>query len=436
MEAFLMAAEEQKVVLQSEFNVIGCLLVDTDNTLKMIRGIITPDDFQNETCQSLYRAALDLAADNQPLDHILIEKRAIELGLQIDADTSREIKQCFTTTANVTLHAAKILEAAQKRKGAAVGLELTEYSIPILDAIGKLQEILNREKRAAGRPEDMANELADYLFHEDKEPPFLSTGYNNLDGILGGGFVHGGLYTFAARTNVGKSNIAINISEKIAARGKTVLYFSFEMPKTDINIRRIGIISGISTGDIKSKRFLKNQEKPARIMQTLDTISKRPFLIYDLPGTLDDIETEIRSHEQLDLIVIDHIGIISEPEGAGRYSQYQFMTGISHRLKRIALSTRVPILALCQLNRETEKRQDKEPILSDLRDSGSIEEDSDSVILLYRPSIYLSEDSRPKPTEPDDIYCLVKKNRHGALGTAIVKFYGENSRIIEEVKFR
>lgn len=436
MDTFLLAVEDQKITLQSEFNVIGCLLVDTENTLEQIRGIISPDDFRNETCEALYRATLELSANNQPFDPILIQNRAAELGYRVDTEICREIKQCYTTTSNVRLHAEKIQEASQKRKAAAIGQELAEGRIPILESLGKLQEILNRDKRAAGKPEEMANELADYLFREDAEPPFLSTGYSNLDGILSGGFARGGVYTFAARTNVGKTNVAVNIAEKVAARGKTVLYFTLEMPKADINIRRIGIISGLGTADVKSKRFLKDEKKPARVMEALDTISKRQFLIYDMPSTVDDIEREVRSHENLDLIVIDHIGIISEPEGAGKFSQYQFMSGISHRLKRIALSTRVPILALCQLNRETEKRQDKEPILSDLRDSGSIEEDSDSVILLYRPSIYLSEDQRPKPTQPDEIYCLVKKNRHGALGTAILKFYGENSRIIEEVPFR
>lgn len=437
MENYLLSSEKVKITLQSEYNVIGCILVDTDKAIKAVRSMITPEDFYDDTCRALYTSALDLLASGQPVDPVLIQNRAAEMGFEVNVDTAREIQQCFSTTANIISHASKILEASQSRKAVAVGNDLAEEKLSVLDAVGKLQEILNRHKHTAGLPLEMANELTDYLFKEDAAPPFLSTGYSILDKILGGGFIHGGLYTFAARTNVGKSNVAINISQRVADRGKSVLYFTLEMPRMDINVRRLAVISGMSASDIKSKRFLGNDANEQHLMRAMGTIGdeKKPFMVYDLPATLDDIEREVRSHEHLDLIVIDHIGIIAEPEGS-RLSQYQFMTGISHRLKRIALSTRVPILALCQLNREAEKRQDKEPMLSDLRDSGSIEEDSDAVILLYRESLYLPEDMRPKGTQPDNMNFFIKKNRHGPLGTAIMKFYGCNSRIIEEVPFR
>ena len=112
---------------------------------------------------------------------------------------------------------------------------------------------------------------------------------------------------------------------------------------------------------------------------------------------------------------------------------YQLMTNISHRLKRLALSTGTPILALCQLNREVEK-QNREPILSDLRDSGAIEEDSDAVCLMHRESLGWPEEQRPKANEPDTIKFLIKKNRHGATGSTTMEYYGINSRITEEVQ--
>jgi replicative DNA helicase len=148
---------------------------------------------------------------------------------------------------------------------------------------------------------------------------------------------------------------------------------------------------------------------------------------------LDEIEREVRCYDDLDLIVIDHIGIIAPVGEMAKMGPYQLMTNISHRLKRLALSTGTPILALCQLNREVEK-QNREPILSDLRDSGAIEEDSDAVCLMHRESLGWPEEQRPKANEPDTIKFLIKKNRHGATGSTTMEYYGINSRITEEVQ--
>ncbi|MBO7422668.1 MAG: AAA family ATPase, partial [Oscillospiraceae bacterium] len=372
-------------------------------------------------------------SSGKPLDYGLIQDRAIELGYSIDLGISRQVRLCYTTTANAEANARNMHKESQNRQAAAVGLELAYRQISPLEGAGKLQEILKKQNYSAASPEEMANELADYLFREDSEPPFLSTGYCTLDNIFSGGFVHGGLYVFAARTNVGKTNIAINISERVAAQGKHVLYFSLEMPRKDINIRRIGILKGLNTAKVKNKMYIDDEKKGLQIMQALNTISERRIRIYDIPATLDEIEREVRCYDDLDLIVIDHIGIIAPVGEMAKMGPYQLMTNISHRLKRLALSTGTPILALCQLNREVEK-QNREPILSDLRDSGAIEEDSDAVCLMHRESLGWPEEQRPKANEPDTIKFLIKKNRHGATGSTTMEYYGINSRITEEVQ--
>ena len=406
--------------------------MDTERTLKTIRNLISAEDFQNDTCRAIYLASLDLYSSGKPLDYGLIQDRAIELGYSIDLGISRQVRLCYTTTANAEANARNMHKESQNRQAAAVGLELAYRQISPLEGAGKLQEILKKQNYSAASPEEMANELADYLFREDSEPPFLSTGYCTLDNIFSGGFVHGGLYVFAARTNVGKTNIAINISERVAAQGKHVLYFSLEMPRKDINIRRIGILKGLNTAKVKNKMYIDDEKKGLQIMQALNTISERRIGIYD-PATLDEIEREVRCYDDLDLIVIDHIGIIAPVGEMAKMGPYQLMTNISHRLKRLALSTGTPILALCQLNREVEK-QNREPILSDLRDSGAIEEDSDAVCLMHRESLGWPEEQRPKANEPDTIKFLIKKNRHGATGSTTMEYYGINSRITEEVQ--
>ena len=168
----------------------------------------------------------------------------------------------------------------------------------------------------------------------------------------------------------------------------------------------------------------------------MNTLSQRPMIIRDTPSTIDDIEREARCTEGITLLVVDHIGLIRQQAGKKTFSRYEFMTDTAHRLKQLALSMHLPILALCQLNRASEQRNDKIPGMADLRDSGAIEEDSDVVCLLHREAQYLPEENRPKPWEAQPIDFIIAKNRHGMTGTVTLDFYGINARIIERTTFR
>lgn len=131
----------------------------------------------------------------------------------------------------------------------------------------------------------------------------------------------------------------------------------------------------------------------------------------------------------LSLLVVDHIGLIKTTE---RGSRYEIMTQTAHQLKQLALSLKIPVLALCQLNRQSEARESKRPTMADLRDSGAIEEDSDVVCLLFRPAQYAPEDQRPKAWESQPLDFIVDKNRHGMTGKTTLCFCGINSRILED----
>lgn len=429
-------AGDSRQALNSEYNLGGCLLVDPLNTVKALQAVLTADDFQNDTVRGIYAAALSLINSGENCDAGLIERKAAELGCVIDPQTFDQIRQCYTTTANAAAHAEIVHEAAQKRRADAVCMDAINGSITTLEAVGKLQEIISRQKHKAVSPLEMTIQYTDYLFSEEEEPPYISTGYLALDRILSGGIMAGGVYTIAARPGTGKTTAAINISENIAAAGKTVLYFSLEMPFRQIMARRVGIVSGIGYAEIGNKKFRADKGKVERVMKALNTISERVFVIYDKPATVEDIEREIRSTENLDIAVIDNLNNVKKEQGKKSFSRYEFMTDITHTLKQIALSTGIPIIALCQLNRTSEQRNDKVPTMADLRDSGSIEEDSDSVILLFRESKYLPEDQKPKPWESEPIDFIVDKNRHGMTGTATFNFYGINARIVENVPFR
>ncbi len=416
---------------RSEFNLAGCLLVDTAVTVKAIQSILAADDFQNENCKAIFSAAMHLVNSGELYDPVIIQKKAEDLGFQLDNDFSIRVKAEFVTAANAAEHAKIVHEAALKRRIDAACIERINNDISTLELIGKLQALDRQNKPGIKTPLELANEFADYFFSDDTISPFLSTGYYSLDRILSGGFVSGGLYTLAGRTGMGKTNVALNIAGNVAFSEK-VLYFSLEMSSKEISARRLAILSGLNSASLQARKFRGDIQKEQRLMAAIQRTSNEKLSVYDKPATVEDIEREIRSVEGLRLAVIDNMGNITKENG--RVTQYEFITGISHRLKQIALSTEIPILALAQINRATEGKRTKKPELSDLRDSGAIEEDSDADILLYRPAYYAPKDEQPEPYQAQDLDFIVAKNRHGITGVTTMDFWPYNSRIREKLK--
>jgi replicative DNA helicase len=322
-----------------------------------------------------------------------------------------------------------IREAALQRVAEDIGAQLSFGQISVLDALARLQELSKGRQANLATPASDANTFMDYLgdISSGKTKPFLSTGYKRLDDVLSGGFVGSGLITVAARPGTGKTTVALNFADNVAQTGHKVLYFSLEMDRKQLWARRIGAstrmkYSAIYRGDIRDENDYR------RVMEAAEYLSKVPFYIIDKPCTVDDIERHIRTEDGTELVVIDHIGLIKP---SGRSSRYEIMTEISHRLKQIALSTGIPIIALCQLNRASEARDSKRPSVADLRDSGAIEEDSDVVALLFRPAMHLPEDERPKPWEEQEIEIIVDKNRHGMQGSVSLGFTGSTALVLD-----
>ncbi len=434
MDELISMGSKNQLALDSEYNLAGCLLVDTLQAVEIIRNTVFVDDFQDKRCRAIYTATLEMVSNGEKCDPGLIQHKVEEMGVQIEAEFCREIRLNYTTTANALEHAKIVSEAAQKRRAASVAMDLVGDRITILEALARLQSIMNAEKQTLPTAMELINEYTDYLFSDDPEEPCLSTGYSKLDEILSGGIMKGGLYTLAARSGIGKTTAALNLSDNIMAMGKTVIYISLEMPKKQILGRRTAIASGMGGAEIAGKRFRGNELKERNVMATMNKLSKRDFRFFYGSAGMRDIERIIRSTEHPDLVVIDHIGLIEDVTRSDGRSTYEAMTRVTHRLKQIALSTDIPILALSQLNRAVESREDKWPRLSDLRDSGSIEEDSDVVILLFREAYYLQDELKPKPEEPQEIDFIVAKNRHGTTGTITLTYTEYNSQIKERTR--
>lgn len=419
---------------QAENSLAGCLLVDPERTLRDVRGIVCAADFQGEAARAIYNAVSTLVAKGEPCDPVLIQAEAERQGRPISADYCAELMSLFTTTANVEATAQIIRDEAQKRRGREIGAALTAGELSATDALARLQELIQAQGDRLHSPAEAADAVMDFICSaaSGDTRPFLKTGFPSLDAQLAGGLAAGGLITIAARPGVGKTTAALAIADSIAtnikSQGGKILYISLEMTEAQLWACRVASASGLSRSDVYAGRIGEEGCNWKRLTGAFEKLSTLPLFIRDIPATMEDIERTARGMDDLQLLIVDHIGLVKPTEPGSRYEQ---MTQTSHKLKQLALSLKIPIIALCQLNRQSEARQDKRPGLADLRDSGAIEEDSDIVALLFRPGMFGPKDQRPKPWEQQPLLFIVDKNRHGPTGETTMAFIAQTGRVCE-----
>lgn len=247
---------------------------------------------------------------------------------------------------------------------------------------------------------------------EQPVPP-VATGITAIDDLLSGGMINGGLYILAANTGCGKTALALQIADAVASEDSSVLFITLEMDESQLTARRLARVAKVPANHLIMQRL--SDDEYEHIRQQLPTL-KQKHLVFSSEGvfTVSNIQALAGQVPNLRLVIIDYLGLLrSEPYCGNRY---EATTAISNALKALARLLGVPILCLAQLNRANAQRLDKHPILADLRDSGSIEQDADGVLLLYRPDMYAS---CPIPTDKEvavRVECNLAKHRHGATG--------------------
>lgn len=247
---------------------------------------------------------------------------------------------------------------------------------------------------------------------EQPVPP-VATGITAIDDLLSGGMINGGLYILAANTGCGKTALALQIADAVANEDSSVLFITLEMDESQLTARRLARVAKVPASHLIMQRL--SDDEYEHIRQQLPTL-KQKYLVFSSEGvfTVSNIQALAGQVPNLRLVIIDYLGLLqSEPYCGNRY---EATTAISNALKALARLLGVPILCLAQLNRANAQRLDKHPILADLRDSGSIEQDADGVLLLYRPDMYAS---CPIPTDKEvavRVECNLAKHRHGATG--------------------
>ena len=420
-------------------SLLGAMLITGNDAVEKVRGKVSADDFPEQRDKAIYEACLAIADDGGIVDPVTVLRRVNEAGVVVSSGYMREVMLSCASSGNYELYASELAhETAVKRLESAAMFAATELSagMPAHETAARLKnECIELIERTCDGSPVVAGPEALRQFWEyrveleaGRRRAALPTGYIELDEILGGGLVAEGLYVLAARPGVGKTTVALNIADKWASRNQAVLFVTLEQSVDQITAKRIAMESGMS-----SKFLLNSSEKSSgetwkKIHAASVELSKRPLYVNRIKNaSVADVEKLAAQVSGLAAVVIDYLGYIRHTEGKNLYEK---TTATSAALKRLARSLGLPVMCLVQLNRESEKRGGKKPMMSDLRDSGAIEQDADGIMLLHRPSTDLG-DSRPPAHVPVSLELELCKNRHGATGSTSFDFYLLNGRVVE-----
>lgn len=428
-------ASEQQVA--AEQSVIGAILLD-ESSMDEIRKTVSPDMFSIGVNREAFIAACSLQDARQKIDPVTVGARIKELNSESDWTNvyAMDLMTGTVTPANVLAH-CEVLKKEYTRR-----LLVQEFSYQTHELMGgktpnecaadmmNFLENLSKGEAKSGIVSAMeaASELMDNIndITTGRKLPAITTGYGNLDEILGGGFQRNGLYILAARPGCGKTTFALNVTNRVAKLGHRVLFISLEMDREQLVSRLISSeIGKISPTQILNG--MMKQEDLDRVTSQSIEFAKMPIW-FNMSESLNISEIKyLTKLSKAELVVIDYLGLIENQNENGKL--YEEVTKNSKKLKLMARGLGIPVLCLAQMNREFEKRGNKKPMLSDLRDSGSIEQDADAVIFHY-----IDETAKDFATAiPDMEYLdlIVAKNRHGKMDTANMMWSKRDGRIIE-----
>lgn len=412
--------------LSAEISVLGAILYD-NNVLNDVTGLIAPEDFYKAAHQKIYSAILDLSAKQLPIDIISLNNYLKNKDiLEECGDTPYLAMICSSVcTSAFTLNHSKIIkEKALLRRVISLGYELSESAQSFTGDIAEFLEHAESTIYRISSEKDKKNsflnsrelvkkgmKIVEKRFYDKKSLTGVSTGLIEIDKLTSG-LQNSDMIILAARPSMGKTALALNIALNSAFNGVPIAFLSLEMSKEQLMIRALSSLAKVPN-DYISTGFLSTDQY-AKIVAAAQDLSEIPFFIDDT-GALPLVELrsrcrKIKAKENIGLFVIDYLQQIVCTKKTG--SREQEVSEISKGIKALAKELDVPILLLSQLNRSVESRPDKRPVLSDLRDSGSIEQDADIVMFIYRDEVY-KKDSADKGVAE----ILIRKHRNGRIGT-------------------
>lgn len=436
-----MKAREMPCDYEAETTLLGTCLIHK-NKAPDILNQLTVDDFYDSRNKVILNAMLYLHNKTKPVDVVTITSLLTDRGKLGDAggmDYLFELSEAVPTIAHIDYYIEMLQEKTKLRRIIDISLKAAENAIDVPDDINEFIDKLERELLSVTRnsantrakeTRGIVNSFTEKLLRMkgNQEITGLPSGYRELDKLTLG-FQKGNLVILAARPSMGKTAFALNIIANNAS--KRCLVFSLEMSNESLIQRFLSSVGQIASKPLKNGDSIKYATE--RYYAAAEKVSEMNVLIDDDPSnTINDIIAKARKEnadEKLDLIVIDYLQLIN---GVGKADRQQQISEFSRKLKMLARELDIPVICLSQLSREVEKRQDKHPLMSDLRESGAIEQDADVVLFLYRDSYYHFNEI----PEIDETEVIVSKNRDGATGVGKVAFemmFGRFSNIAEDL---
>ena len=426
--------------LEAEQSVLGGLLLD-NATWDQVADAVCEEDFYRRDHRMIFRAISDLAAQGTPFDVITISERLSGTG-DLESVGGLEyigmLVRNTPTAANIKAYANIVRERSVLRQLIQVGTQISESAFnaegrgtaELLDGAEKMvfqiAEQGYRGRQSFASIKDLLNaavDRIDLLFQRDNPITGVPTGFTDFDDKTSG-LQPSDLVIVAGRPSMGKTTFAINIAENAALKaGQSVAVFSMEMPGEQLAMRMMSSLGRIDQHKLRTGK-LDDDDWP-RLTNAVGTLAEAKMFIDDTPA-LSPAELRARCRRLkrehgLDLVVIDYLQLMQVPgfkeNRAGEISE------ISRSLKSLAKELKVPVIALSQLNRSLEQRPNKRPVMSDLRESGAIEQDADVIVFIYRDEVY-NEDSPDKGTAE----VIIGKQRNGPIGTVRLTFLGQYTR--------
>ena len=409
---------------EAEQSVLGSMLIDARCVPEVIEAL-KPEDFYLRTNREIYETIYSMFNFSLTIDPVTVLEHMKQNGVY-DENTSRnyilQLMEITPTAANVKEYTAIVKDKALLRRIAETAGELTAL---VQEGTGTGQEVLEaaeqriyaiRQGRAAQGLTHISSVILDVyerlneLAASGQAVPGLSTGLPDVDAAISG-LNKSDLILLAARPGMGKTSFALNVLLQVGKfSGKTAVFFSLEMSREQLCMRLISNEAFVDNKKLVTGRL--TDEDWDKVALAAAALGRSKILIDDNPSlSVADMNAKCRRVEDLGLVVIDYLQLMQSAGGKQKYAgenRQQVVSDISRALKIMAKELNVPVVCLSQLSRGPESRQDKRPMLSDLRESGAIEQDADIVMFLYRDDYY-NEDSENRNLAE----CIIAKNRHG-----------------------
>jgi len=431
--------------IEAEQSLLGALLLD-NQAFDRVADLVTGEDFYRDDHRRLWRHIARLIEASKPADVVTVSE-SVEASEDKDKTGGPAylgaLAQNTPSALNIRRYAELVRERAVQRRLAQVATGIAEEALnPGGKEVGQLLDeaesrIFQIAESGARRDQGLLEikpvlakvfERIDHLYHRDNQSDVtgVPTGYTRIDQMTSG-LQSGDLVIIAARPSMGKTALALNIAEHVAVdNGLPVAIFSMEMSSTQLAMRMLGSIARVDQHKMRTGRL--NDKEWGDLSDAMAKLHETPLFI-DEGGALTALEVRARArrlkrqYSKLGLIVIDYLQLMAATgQGENRATE---ISEISRSLKAMAKELDVPVVALSQLNRAVDQRPDRRPVMSDLRESGAIEQDADVIMFIYREVVY-------KPDLPEEqrglAEVIIGKQRNGPIGTIKLTFLGQHTR--------